>query len=74
MSKERGKPGWMTSAEARRAVGVSTCQIAHLRQEAKIGYRKEGNAYLYSAADVSRFASQADATGTRPRKRRGRPK
>lgn len=43
---------WLTSAEARKALKMSTCDLAHLRQEGGIRFAKKGNAYLYSRPDV----------------------
>ena len=46
---------WLTSAEVRKLMRISTCELAHLRREGKLLSKKQGNAYLYSAADCSRF-------------------
>jgi len=45
---------WLKSQEVRRLLRISTCQLAHLRHEGKLKFRKVGNAYLYAAADVDR--------------------
>lgn len=42
---------WLRSEEVRRLLRISTCQLAHLRQEGKLEYTKVGNAYLYLAPD-----------------------
>jgi hypothetical protein len=53
---------WLTSAEARKAMRISTCELSHLRVDGELRFRKQGNAYLYSRADVIRHASgQLDA-------------
>ena len=43
---------WLVSAEARRMLRISTCELAHLREDGVIRSEKRGNAFLYSAMDV----------------------
>ena len=54
---------WLTSVEVRKALRISTCDLAHLREEGGIGFVKKGNAYLYSSTDVERLFKG----NTRPR-------
>lgn len=49
MGGKQDKDDWLTSVEARGLLRVSTCQLAHLRNAGKLRFRKEGNAFLYSA-------------------------
>lgn len=44
---------WMTSVEVRRALKISTCDLAHLREDGAIRAERRGNAYYYAAKDVS---------------------
>ena len=55
-NSDSGETEWLRSDAARKVLQVSTCDLAHLRQEGKIAFRKEGNAYLYSARDCEQFA------------------
>lgn len=54
---------WMTSAEVRKILKVSTCDLAHLREEGRIRAEKRGNAYYYAASDVDALRK----SGTRTR-------
>ena len=47
-----GAKDWMTSVEVRKALKVSTCHLAHLREDGAIRAEKRANAYYYSAKDV----------------------
>lgn len=38
---------WLTSGEMRKRLRVSSCQLAHLREEGRLLFRKDGNAFLY---------------------------
>jgi DNA phosphorothioation-associated putative methyltransferase len=38
---------WVRSAEARKELKLSTCDLAHMREAGKIESKKVGNAYLY---------------------------
>ena len=57
---DSGDDEWLRRDEARKVLRVSTCDLSHLRQGGKIAFRKEGNAYLYSARDCEQFARRAD--------------
>ena len=39
---------WLNSVEARRILRVSSCELAHLRQEGILQFQKKGNAFMYS--------------------------
>ena len=65
---------WLTSAEVRKSLRISTCDLAHLREEGRIRAEKRGNAYYYVAKDVealrgkklneeARFGRQVPADG-----------
>ena len=41
------KPNWYRSPEAAKLLGISSCELAHLRQRGELTYRKEGNSFLY---------------------------
>ena len=43
---------WLTSVEVRKALKISTCDLAHLRQDGAIRAEKRGNAFFYDATDV----------------------
>lgn len=48
---------WLKSAEVRQLLKISACDLAHLRQEGKIRFVKERNAYLYSTTDCQALAN-----------------
>ena len=43
---------WLTSVEVRKVLKISTCDLAHLRQDGAIRAEKRGNAFFYAANDV----------------------
>ena len=43
---------WLTSAEARKRLRISTCDLAHLREGGIIRTEKRGNAFYYSVRDI----------------------
>lgn len=47
---------WLKSADVRKLLKISTCDLAHLRQEGKIRFVKKGNAYLYSSDDCKELS------------------
>lgn len=49
---------WLTSGEARKLMQISTCELAHLRTAGQLQFQKRGNAYLYSAEDCRRIATE----------------
>ncbi|MGE3310921.1 MAG: hypothetical protein AB7O66_13205 [Limisphaerales bacterium] len=48
---------WMKSDATRKALGVGTCELMHLRVAGHLRFRKHGNAFLYSSDDVARLRS-----------------
>ena len=38
---------WVRSNEVRKALKISTCDLAHMREAGKIESKKVGNAFLY---------------------------
>jgi len=49
---------WLTSLEVRKALKISTCDLAHLREKGRIRAEKRGNAYYYAAQDVEAMGSK----------------
>ena len=45
---------WLTSGEVRKALRISTCDLAHMREQGVVRAIKRGNAYLYLGEDVAR--------------------
>ncbi len=46
-AQEQSQSNWVRSAEARKALKLSTCELAHKRESGEIESKKVGNAYLY---------------------------
>lgn len=46
------KEEWLKSKDAMKALKVSSCDLAHLRMEGKLSYKKEGNTFLYSKKEI----------------------
>jgi len=44
---------WLKSAEIRKKLKLTTCELAHLREAGKLPFKKKGNAYLYLAEDAT---------------------
>ena len=44
---ESPKGTWVRSKEAMKLLKVSSCDLCHLREQGKIEFKKQGNAYLY---------------------------
>jgi hypothetical protein len=38
---------WVRSKEAMKRLKISSCDLCHLREQGKIEFKKQGNAYLY---------------------------
>lgn len=53
---------WLNSAEVRKLLKISTCELAHIRESGKISFTKKRNAYLYSAADCDALSNGAYQT------------
>ena len=43
---------WLNSAEVRKVLKISTCDLAHLREDGNIRAEKRGNAFYYAGKDV----------------------
>ena len=54
---------WLTSAEVRKSLRISTCDLAHLRKQGKIRAEKRGNAYFYAAKDVESLGCKTSIAG-----------
>ena len=48
---------WLRSKEAMKLIRATSCELAHLRQDGKIQFKKEGNAFLYSGVDLEAVAA-----------------
>ncbi len=46
---------FMTSKEAKAALKVQDCDLAHIRNAGKLQFTKKGNAFMYSKASVDEF-------------------
>lgn len=55
---------WLNSAEVRKVLGISTCDLAHLRAEGRIRAEKRGNAYFYVAKDVESLRGRRSIRST----------
>jgi hypothetical protein len=55
---------WLTSTDARKAMRISTCDLAHMREAGALRFCKRGNSYLYAREDVAKHAA-ADAEAPR---------
>ena len=53
---------WLSSAEARAIMRLSTCDLTHLRESGNVRFRKKGNAYLYSVDDCKKVALENGGT------------
>ena len=38
---------WLTSKEAQKLLGISGCELMHLKASGKLTFKKLGNAYYY---------------------------
>jgi len=43
---------WLTSAEVRKVLRISTCDLAHLREGGALRAERRGSAYFYAKQDV----------------------
>ena len=56
MAKKSGKQkSWLRSGEVRKELKISSCTLAHFREDGEIKFKKEGNAFLYSESDVKKI-------------------
>ena len=47
-SKQSDKSSiWLTSKEAMKHFGLSSCELMHKRESGALTFKKQGNAYLY---------------------------
>jgi hypothetical protein len=53
---------WRRSAEVRKALRLSTCDLAHLREAGKIEAKKVGNAYLYKLPKSPSVEAEREAS------------
>jgi DNA-binding transcriptional MerR regulator len=53
----------LTSREVRRLLKISTCDLAHLREEGQIRAEKRGNAYYYVGEDVEALRARKQKQG-----------
>jgi DNA-binding transcriptional MerR regulator len=54
---------WLRSAEVCKSLRISTCDLAHLREDGFIRAEKRGNAYYYSAKDVEALRGKKSKKG-----------
>lgn len=47
MRSKSEEPKWLISAEARKRLKLSTCDLAHLRNSGNLKFMKQGNAFYY---------------------------
>ena len=58
MANDKTKKDWLDSKETRQLLGISSCELSHVREDGKLHYRKEGNAYRYLGCDVRKSAKE----------------
>ena len=58
MAEEVDNSKWLKSKEARKELHVSACDLSHLRNDGKIEFKKEGNAFLYSGSDIDKLSKK----------------
>jgi hypothetical protein len=58
MASETTKDEWLDSRETLEQLGISSCQLSHIRENGKLRYLKEGNAYRYLKNDVRKGPSE----------------
>jgi len=46
---------FLTSKEAKAALKIQDCDLAHIRNSGKLQFTKKGNAYLYLMESIERF-------------------
>ena len=49
---------FLTSKEAKAALKVQDCDLAHIRNAGKLEFTKKGNAYLYSKESIERLKTK----------------
>ncbi len=59
MNPKPEKRQWRTSSEVRKCLKISTCELAHRRDNGQLRFKKKGNSYLY-------LLDQSDQAATSP--------
>lgn len=49
---------FLTSKEAKVALKIQDCDLAHIRNAGKLQFTKKGNAYLYSKESIERLKTR----------------
>ena len=49
---------YLTSKEAKAALKVQDCDLAHIRNAGKLQFTKKGNAYLYLKESIDSYKTQ----------------
>ncbi len=49
---------FLTSKEAKAALKIQDCDLAHIRNAGKLQFTKKGNAYLYSKESIERLKTR----------------
>jgi hypothetical protein len=52
MKKQTPSSEWLKSKEVMKSLKIRACDVMHLREEGKLKFTKQGNAFLYSAESV----------------------
>ena len=52
MDRQSKQGDWLNSKEACEKLKISSCDLSHIRENGKLQYKKEGNAFRYSKKDV----------------------
>ena len=63
--EEKSRSEWLRSKDASRAMKVSACTLAHIRDAGKLRFKKDGNAFLYHPDDVAEVARKRDKKAKR---------
>ena len=49
---------YLTSKEAKAALKVQDCDLAHIRNAGKLQFAKKGNAYLYLKESIAKYKTK----------------
>lgn len=49
---------FLTSREAKAALKIQDCDLAHIRNAGKLEFNKKGNAYLYSKESIEKIKAK----------------
>jgi hypothetical protein len=55
---------WLTSSEVEKELRIDGCRLMHLRVEGHLGFKKQGNAFLYAKVDVDRLKAELPKAGS----------